>query len=785
MDGNMKVSEMPANCRQAKADAQQTCLRGCAAASARRRSRDSWSSLRRIFLPAAAWAWAFLFTPLLWAAIPPQIMATEPTKSAVVTRITSEITVDGLLEEPAWEAAPTIELTQTDPRPGEEPTERTEVTLLYDADNLYIGVICYDAEPNRVIGTQMARDANLGSDDRILIVLDTYRDQRNAFYFATNPAGALVDGLVFANGQSNNDWDAIWAVRTRRTEEGWSAEFAIPFKSLSFPSVRTTWGFNIARHIQRKLEEDRWSGARLDTQFLQVSEAGEITNLEGLTQGIGLDVRPFIGGRWLQTGATGNNVVTGKPGLDLFYNFTPSLKLSATVNTDFGETEVDARQINLTRFSLFFPEKRSFFLEDAGVFSFASTGVNPPAGVPQTGADVRPFFSRQIGLLSGKEVPIDFGLKLTGKIGRTDIGVLNVRTRDLPIVPAKNFFVGRVKQNFLQQSYVGAIYTEGNPALSTSSRTYGADVRLATSRFLGGSRNLVLNAYGIRSMNEGSSDRDWSYGFSAEYPNDKYDAQFIWRDIQENFRPALGFVQRRNVRLLRVGASFNPRPRNFLGLQQMFHDVYYTRFTRLDNGQVESWDLHATLWDWHFKSGDSFHAFLEPSIIYERLFAPFEIFPGVVLPVGEYRFTRLRSFFLTASKRRLQAGLTVATGQYWSGHANGVQTSLSYKIPPRFIISFNTNQTFARLPQGNFSTRIFTSRVNYAASPFLTFSNLIQYDNRSRNLGWQSRVRWILQPGNDLFLVFNQGWIQEAEGGYNFIAQDRRVSAKFQYTFRF
>ena len=229
MDGNMKVSEMPANCRQAKADAQQTCLRGCAAASARRRSRDSWSSLRRIFLPAAVWAWAFLFTPLLWAAIPPQIMATEPTKSAVVTRITSEITVDGLLEEPAWEAAPTIELTQTDPRPGEEPTERTEVTLLYDADNLYIGVICYDAEPNRVIGTQMARDANLGSDDRILIVLDTYRDQRNAFYFATNPAGALVDGLVFANGQSNNDWDAIWAVRTRRTEEG--GVRSLPFHS--------------------------------------------------------------------------------------------------------------------------------------------------------------------------------------------------------------------------------------------------------------------------------------------------------------------------------------------------------------------------------------------------------------------------------------------------------------------------------------------------------------------------------------------------------------------------
>ena len=184
----------------------------------------------------------------------------------------------------------------------------------------------------------------------------------NAFYFATNPAGALRDGLVFANGQGNLDWNAIWEVRTRRTEQGWSAEFAIPFKSLNFPSGRTVWGFNILRNIQRKLEDDRWSGARVEfTSFWQVSEAGEITGLEGLTQGMGLDIRPFVGGRWLRTGANGHNTVTGKPGLDLFYNFTPSLKLSATANTDFGETEVDARQINLTRFSLFFPEKRVVF----------------------------------------------------------------------------------------------------------------------------------------------------------------------------------------------------------------------------------------------------------------------------------------------------------------------------------------------------------------------------------------------------------------------------------------
>ena len=719
-------------------------------------------------------------------ALPQTTIPDRPPRSARVTAINSKITIDGVLDEGEWLAAPKIgDLTQREPRTGEQPSERTEVTLLHDADNLYIGVMCHDSEPQKVIGTQMVRDSVLNSDDRISIVLDTFRDQSSAFYFSTNPAGALVDGLVYSNGQSNIEWDAIWIVRTARTAHGWSAEFAIPFKSLSFPAGSTVWGFNFSRYIQRKLEEDRWSGALLQTQFFQVSEAGEITNLEGLTQGIGLNIRPFTAGRWLHSGVSGNDTLTGKPGLDMFYNLTPSLKLTGTLNTDFGETEVDARQINLSRFSLLFPEKRTFFLEDAGVFSFGSTGINPPPGIPATGAEVFPFFSRQIGLLNGEEVPIDFGLKLTGKAGRTDIGVLDVRTRDLQGVPEKNFFVGRVKQNFLKQSYVGAIFTDGHPALAASSRTFGTDVRLATSRFLGGSRNLIVNAYALKSMNEQSSGRDWSYGFAAQYPNDKVDAQFIWRDIPQDFRPALGFVQRRNVRMMRVGASFNPRPKRLLGLQQMFHDLYYTRFTRIDNGQVESWELYATLVDWHFRSGDSLHSFFDFNPIYERLFSSFQLFPGVVLPPGEYRFTRWRGLLSTASKRRLQATIGGSIGSYWSGRAETLQTGLTFKIPPQFTISLTTNQTFARLPHGNFVARIITSQVNWTASPFLTFSNLIQYDNQSRNLGWQSRIRWTLQPGTDLFFVFAQGWIQDPEGGYRFSTEDSKLSAKIQYTFSF
>src|SRR5688572_1022061 len=391
-------------------------------------------------------------------------------RSADVTTINTPIDVDGVLNEGAWSLAPKIgDLIQRQPDTGQPPSERTDIMLLRDEDNLYVGVYAYDAEPDRIVSTQMARDASLNADDRIEIVLDTFRDQRSAFYFATNPAGALLDGLAFANGQLNNDWDAIWHVRTTRTERGWIAEFAIPFKSLSFPAGENVWGFNIARTISRKLEDDRWSGARLDTQFLQVSEAGEIANLAGLTQGIGLDLRPFLAGRWLNLSGPNNDDFSSKPGLDVFYSITPSLRLTATFNTDFGETEVDARQINLTRFSLLFPEKRSFFLEGAGVFSFASTGPETPGGIPGTGADVYPFFSRRIGLINGQEVPLDAGVKLTGTVGRTEVGILSVRTRDLRsgetlLADDEGFFIGRVKRNLFEQSYVGAIFTSGNPS---------------------------------------------------------------------------------------------------------------------------------------------------------------------------------------------------------------------------------------------------------------------------------------------------------------------------------
>ncbi|RMG52277.1 MAG: hypothetical protein D6723_09070 [Acidobacteria bacterium] len=668
-------------------------------------------------------------------------------------------------------------LIQREPRPGESATEPTEVKLLYDRQNLYIGVMCYDSEPERIIATQMARDADLSADDRIEILIDTFHDRRNAFYFATNPAGALVDALITENGQFNKEWDAIWNVRTHRSDRGWSAEFAIPFKSLSFKRGQRVWGFNISRTIKRKLEEDRWAAPRLDVRFFQVSEAGEIYGLIVIEQGRGLDVRPFFSGKGLHSGDSGHNATNGKGGVDIFYNLTPNLKLTTTLNTDFAETEVDARQINLTRFPLFFPEKRAFFLENAGVFNFSdlSAFFRRP--------DLIPFFSRRIGLLRGQEVPISVGTKLTGKAGRYDIGALWVRTRATDAVTAKNFFVARVKRNIFTQSYIGGIFTDGDPANPTSSRTFGADLRLATSNFLGRERNFEVNTYWLKTSNEGVEGPDNSFGFSVRYPNDLLNLGISWRQIERNFRPALGFVSRTDVRKLNLSAVFSPRPKHFLNIRQMFHEVFFTRFTRLDKGRVESWRLFTAPINWRFNSGDRIEFNYMP--VFERLFEPFEISEGVILPPGDYRFTRWRAEFGTASKRSWRIEGTWWFGTYWSGRADQIETSFQYKLAPHLRVTLDTEQTFARLKEGRFVARIFSLRADYSVSPFLTFFNLVQFDNESRNLGWQSRVRWILRPGNELFLVFNQGYLQDERGGFHFRPTDTKLAVKFQYTFRF
>jgi hypothetical protein len=732
---------------------------------------------KRVVVPLALFA--LFASPLTFATAPAR--ADVNGKRVAVKPANVKIAVDGALDEPDWAQAQSLgEIRQREPKEGAEATERTEVRVLADKNSLYLGVMCYDSEPRKIVGTQMARDAELEVDDRIELLLDTFHDRRNAFYFATNPAGALVDGLIIENGRSINlDWNAIWNVKVKRLAEGWCAEFEIPFKSLSFTAGRDTWGFNLSRTIIRKLEEDRWASPRLDVEFTQVSEAGEIAGFAEAEQGRGLDARPFAAGRWIRD-ERGNNRFEGDVGGDIFYNITPGLRLTSTINTDFAETEVDDRQINLTRFPLFFPEKRAFFLENAGVFDFGRSVVRQQEMIP--------FFSRRIGLLEGREVPILAGAKLTGKAGRFDIGALAIRTQEAPFTEAKNYFVGRFKRNLFKQSFIGGIYTEGDPLRPQSGRTLGADVRLATANFLGGKRNFAVDAYAVKTSRANAEGNkltgdDTSFGLIASYPNDRWWGYAEYRHVGRDFSPALGFVQRRAIDKFSLRAEFNPRPKKFLNVRQMFNEFQFTAYRRNDVGRIESWRLFTAPVNWEFNTGDRVEFNWVPT--FERLFAPFEIAEGVRLPAGDYRFTRYRAEFETAPKRPWQAEVTWWFGSYWSGRADEIEAQLLFKFAPHFQAGVTVEQTFARLPQGNFVARVWALRADYAFSPFFTVANFIQYDNESRNLGWQSRLRWILRPGNDLFLVFNQGWEQQPIGGFNFRAAGARLTGKLQYTFRF
>ncbi len=703
-------------------------------------------------------------------------VASNTLPNSIVKRTRLPIKIDGVLSESGWADAQTIgEIRQREPNPGEKASERTEVRLLYDDQNLYIGVICYDSDPDGIIATQMARDSDLSVDDKVEIVIDSFHDRRNGYYFATNPAGALSDALVIENDKTNLEWDGIWYVRTARSDQGWSAEFAIPFKTLSFKKGQKTWGFNFSRTIKRKFEEDRWASPRLDAEFQQVSEAGTIEGFSEIGQ-MGIDIRPFFSGTSIHSGDDGNNVLKGKFGGDIFFSLTPNLKWSTTLNTDFGETEVDDRQINLTRFPLFFPEKRAFFLENTGVFDFGvSEGKKP---------ELMPFFSRKIGLVSGQQVPITVGTKLTGKVGgRFDIGLMDVLTRDSGDISGKNFLVTRVKGKLFSQSYVGVIFTNGNPTDSTSSQTYGLDLNLTTSNFLGTERNFQVKSYYIKSDNETIDGKDSAYGIAVSYPNDLVGVDVFAGEVQENFDPALGFVAHPDTRKYDVKAVFAPRPKNFLNIRQMRYQFNFTQYARLDNGETESRRFQFAPIYFTLNSGDGLELNYAPE--FQRLFEDFEIAKGVVLPEGDYSFDRYRVEIKTANKRRWSSTLTWWFGTFYSGTADEVNASFSYKAAGHFQTSLGVNQTFARLEEGHFVARVYSLRGDYSFTPFLTLYNLVQFDNKSKNLGLQSRLHWIPKSGNDVFLVFNQGWIQDEEDPLRFHPTDRKLSFKVQYTFRY
>jgi hypothetical protein len=711
------------------------------------------------------------------------------------------IRLDGRLDEAAWRAADSIaSLTEIEPREGETPAGRTVVRVLAGAAEIVIGVRADDPEPARLVSFARERDAPLATEDHIKIVLDTYLDGRSGYVFAVNPNGARYDALVAGQGEGENaNWDAPWEAATARTPAGWSAEIRIPTRSLLFRPGLTEWGFNVQRRLQRLQETDRWASPARDYEVTQTFRAGRLTGLPAFALGVGLTVRPSL--------TAGAGVPSPRArlrddrdaSLDVTQLLGANTLASLTVNTDFAETEVDTRRTNLTRFPLVFPEKRTFFLQGADIFDF---GLG-------TSDDVRPFFSRRVGLLNGTEVPIRVGAKVNGRAGGTNYGALLVRTGHPggvgldTLATANTLGVVRLQQNVLRESSVGLIATAGDPLGRRGAWTAGADATYRTSRFRG-DKNLLVGAWALATDRAGLAGERASFGGKIDYPNDLLDAALTFKRVGDGFDPSLGFVPRAGVQILALSATYQPRPtRRIAGLRvrQMFHEFEPTLVTDL-GGRWESWRVFTAPVNYRLESGDRFELNWAPAG--ERLAAPFEIADGVVIPAGSYHWNRYRAEAGTAVKRRLSAQATWWFGDFYSGTLDELSLTGAWKPSSLVIVELNAAHNVGRLREGRFTQDLIGTRLRVNVSPDLQVNSYVQYDNESDTFGANSRLRWTFSPLGDLFVVYNHNLRHDIDpstglplgSGGNLTDPTRRLDrrwgfasnqllVKLQYAFRY
>ncbi len=655
-----------------------------------------------------------------------------------------DITVDGILNEPAWNLAQGSDsFTQADPAEGAAPAGRTVVRVLAGPKALVIGILCEDPDPDGIVSFSVRRDAALGNEDHVRVVLGPFMDGRSGYVFAVNPSGARYDGLINPGGENDNpDWDGIWEAATARLSNGWSVEIRIPAQSLGFKPGLHEWHFNVQRRIQRLLETDRWAFAARQYQVTQTSRAGLLTDLPDFSLGLGLSVRPAIttgGGIRAPHAPAGGEF---QPSLDVTQRLGANMLSSLTVNTDFAETEVDTRRTNLTRFPLFFPEKRTFFLEGSDTFAFG-LGL---------GQDVIPFFSRTVGLVKGTQVPIVAGGKMNGRIAGTNIGGLVVDTGREPGITSGNagMAVGRVKQNVGRESWVGAIATVGDPLARSGTWLIGGDATYATSRFRG-NKNFRAGVWGLAAERPDLGGDSTARGLMIDYPNDLWDIALNYKRIGRDFDPSLGFVPRRAVQLLNMQA--NNRTRLARGpLQQLTHQ--FQPFVATDlSGRWESYKIFTAPINWRFRSGDRVEVNVNPTG--ERLVTPFQIAPGVIIPPGSYRWRQYRFEGGTAQKRRFYTQVTWWFGGFYDGTLDQAIWSATWNPTPLFTVEVSGERDIGRLPSGRFRQTLIGNRLRINLSPDLSVASYVQYDTDSDSLGVNTRLRWTFTPVADLFVVYN------------------------------
>lgn len=681
----------------------------------------------------------------------------------------ADLRIDGLLDEVEWQAADAIEsFRQTEPDESEAATVRTVVRVLASTRGVALAIVCEDPDPNGIVSFSVRRDAPLESEDHVRVVLGPFMDGRSGYVFAVNPSGARYDGLIEPGGENDNpDWDGIWEAAARRSSAGWQVEMFIPVQTLSFAPELRQWHFNVQRRLQRGLETSRWASAARQYQITQTSRAGVLTGLPAFDLGLGLSVRPAItSGGGVSAPDAG---VTGEfhPSVDVSKRLGANLLASLTVNTDFAETEVDTRRTNLTRFPLFFPEKRTFFLEGSDIFAFG-LGL---------GEDVVPFFSRRIGLVSGSQVPISAGAKMNGRIANTNVGGLIARTAedDEALAPDAVMAAGRIKQNLLSESWLGAIATVGDPLGRSDSWLGGFDFTYASSHFRG-DKNFLAGVWALATDREGLGRDATAYGFKVDYPNDLWDMQVTYKRIGRDFDPSLGFVPRRGVHL--INGQANNRTRLARGpLQQLFHQFQPSAALDL-SGRWESYRFFMAPINWRFRSGDRFEFNVNPTG--ERLVDTFAISDVPIQP-GSYHWRRYRLEGGTAQKRRFFTQITWWFGGFYDGELDQLQWTGAWNPTPLLTVEFSGERNVGDLSAGRFTQTLVGTRLRMNFSPDLSVASYTQYDTESDSVGVNTRLRWTFRPVGDLFVVYNHNVRSQLD---RWQLDSNQLLIKLQYAWR-
>jgi hypothetical protein len=689
----------------------------------------------------------------------------EPS-TVTATRVTTPLRVDAQWNDDVWkQALPVTNFTQREPQEGTPPTERTEVRIVYDDRALYIGVSCFMSTAGEIIANEMSRDFESFAEDNFMVILDTYHDQRNGFLFVTNPNGARYDAMVTDEGNGiNSDWNGVWDVRASITDQGWFAVIEIPFSTLRFTDdPDQVWGINFGRLVRSKREQTLWQGYLRNQGLQKLSQAGLLLGIRNVSRGKALEIKPYgLAGLQQEFPPVGDeHTVLTKLGFDVKYPVTPTLTLDVTANTDFAQVESDRAQINLTRFPLYFPEKRDFFLEGSGVFEF------------NFGASPRPFYSRRIGIADGEQIPILAGARLVGKVGPYDIGLLDMQTGEKGEELATNYSVLRLKRGILGHSYIGMLAT--NKQLGGRyNRLFGSDMDIRLSNVFG-NNNLEIGGAIAGTQTSDLKGQSLAYRFFIDYPNDVVDHFIGVRSVQAGFNPEMGFVSRYGKQIS-WALSLSPRP-GVLGIRSLeFIPVGVEYYLDVNNNP------ESANWEWrpigvHWESGEDF----EFNILrnFDRLSQDFEIHEGITIQQGRYYFTHYELQAVSSASRKLSGDLTYGWGDYYTGTRSYWSADITLKTGPHLSLSGNITRNDIRLIDGSFATIEAGGRIRYAFSTRLEASLFGQWNNEDQAMNFNFRLHWIPEIGSDVYLVYNH--LFDTGGRVNTVRTT--VLAKIAYRF--